>query len=419
MASLTLASLTMASLTTALKYFLSVFSTILETIEDLYLFVESHFDTQRDFEKMDDFLDFLFKYGFKLLCSAVFAALLSLCTWYKMPLKRSSRRDLEADISKADQMIQQLVDKNSELQVVLDETVKDRNEYRNGYATLATKNIVLGNRIISLSDLQPRCDELESELERSEARCLGLEDSLALLQRVRQYENEDRKLDRQRMKLNLDEDLAAVKKERDRAIAARKKEFNMKNDEVTLLKTKLEQQKAKFEVQLAEQSRQIHAAKLDLKNERLNYEELEKEFRELNGLEPEEEGNDVEPEEEENDIEPEEEANDAEPSKAKDEDGDDETTELEISLDTTAEASVDEASVDTDTNDRLRTSTIPQEELTGHPACSSPVVTESNRLSNMVDDDSSEIAQKELTGDPACSSPVTWPMWVSNIWSAK
>lgn len=35
----------------------SILETTLETIEDIYLFVESHYDRDRDFEKIDDFID--------------------------------------------------------------------------------------------------------------------------------------------------------------------------------------------------------------------------------------------------------------------------------------------------------------------------------------------------------------------------
>lgn len=45
------------ALTMAFQGFLFVFSTILEIIEDIYLFWESHYDRQRDFEKLDDFID--------------------------------------------------------------------------------------------------------------------------------------------------------------------------------------------------------------------------------------------------------------------------------------------------------------------------------------------------------------------------
>lgn len=44
----------MSSLNIALEFLFFVFSTILEAIEDVYLFIESHFERQRDFEKIDD-----------------------------------------------------------------------------------------------------------------------------------------------------------------------------------------------------------------------------------------------------------------------------------------------------------------------------------------------------------------------------
>lgn len=47
----------MAFFTTAFEILFFVFSSILEIIEDVYLFVESHYDRDRDFEKIDDFLD--------------------------------------------------------------------------------------------------------------------------------------------------------------------------------------------------------------------------------------------------------------------------------------------------------------------------------------------------------------------------
>lgn len=51
----------MSSLTVALEFLFGticfVISTIMETIEDVYLFIESHYDRQRDFEKLDNFTD--------------------------------------------------------------------------------------------------------------------------------------------------------------------------------------------------------------------------------------------------------------------------------------------------------------------------------------------------------------------------
>lgn len=263
-----------------------------------------------------------------------------------MPLKRSSRRDLEAERHNADRTIQQLVDNNSKLQAMLDETNKDRNSIWHDYGVLATQNTILENRFAQLQlkpDLQPKCYELELELELSETRCFGLEESLARSKMLRQEEDSERKalttqaqraklelrwvknklrLDIQCMKLDFDEDLAAVKKQRDRAMAAMPmsayqlhKENKVKNDEVTLLKAALEEQKAKFEAQLAEQFQQIQGLKLDLKSEQLNFKELNENYLELAGLEQEED------------------ENDAEPSRAKDEGGDDEITVLKISLD--------------------------------------------------------------------------------------
>lgn len=46
----------MTFLTMALECFLFIFSNISEMIEDAYLFVKSHFDRQRDFEKRDEFI---------------------------------------------------------------------------------------------------------------------------------------------------------------------------------------------------------------------------------------------------------------------------------------------------------------------------------------------------------------------------
>lgn len=47
----------MLYLAMAFEILFFVFSSSLDTIKDLYLFWESHFDRQRDFEKLDDFMD--------------------------------------------------------------------------------------------------------------------------------------------------------------------------------------------------------------------------------------------------------------------------------------------------------------------------------------------------------------------------
>lgn len=41
----------------AIPILLSVLSTIVETVEDVYLFWESHYERTRDFEKIDDLFD--------------------------------------------------------------------------------------------------------------------------------------------------------------------------------------------------------------------------------------------------------------------------------------------------------------------------------------------------------------------------
>lgn len=46
----------MSLLKIALEFLFLSFSTILEDIEDVYLFIESHFERQRDFEKIDDLI---------------------------------------------------------------------------------------------------------------------------------------------------------------------------------------------------------------------------------------------------------------------------------------------------------------------------------------------------------------------------
>lgn len=49
-------SIKMTYLTMLFEAFLFVFSNILEIIEEVYLFAESHFDRQRDFEGVDAFI---------------------------------------------------------------------------------------------------------------------------------------------------------------------------------------------------------------------------------------------------------------------------------------------------------------------------------------------------------------------------
>lgn len=76
------------------------------------------------------------------------------------------------------------------------------------------------------------------------------------------------------MKLDQSEDLAMMKRERDRAIAALPtsqhqllKERKVRDDEVTLVKAALKEQKTKFRTQLADQSLQIQQLELDLRGD--------------------------------------------------------------------------------------------------------------------------------------------------------
>ncbi|MCJ1269021.1 hypothetical protein MMC22_008909 [Lobaria immixta] len=273
----------------AFECFLFVFSTMWEITEDIYLFVESHFDTQRDFEKIDDFLNFAIVYGIKLLCSAVFVACLTLWTWYNSPLKPSSRRDLEAEIVDALDTIQRLVTRNSELQARFDKTLEDHNSTGRDYGLLATEKIILENKLARLQlqpDLQEKCWELESSLDESQARCLDLETSLARSKRLRSDEDSERKalsMEAKQAKSELEK--IKAKMQRDKAITAVPTSVSQLHKEKTLLQATLETQKAKFEAQLAEQSQRIHQQNLDLRSARLDFEDLETQFEELAALE--------------------------------------------------------------------------------------------------------------------------------------
>lgn len=253
----------------AFECFLFVFSTMWEIIEDIYLFVESHFDTQRDFEKIDDFLN--------VSCGLAWT------------LKPSSRRDLEAEIVNALDTIQRLVTRNSELQARFDKTLEDHNSTRRDYGLLATEKIILENKLARLQlqpDLQEKCWELESSLNESQARCLDLETSLARSKRLRRDEDSERKalsMEAKQAKSELEK--IKAKMQRDKAITAVPTSISQLHKEKTLLQATLETQKAKFEAQLAEQSQRIHQQNLDLRSARLDFEDLETQYEELAALE--------------------------------------------------------------------------------------------------------------------------------------
>lgn len=244
-----------------------------------------------------------------------------------MPLKRSSRKDLEAERDDALNTIQQLVVRISELEAMAEKTLADRNATRHDYGLLSTEKTVLENKLARLQsqpDLQAKCWDLESSLERSQAQCLDLEQSLERSKRLRRDEDSERKalskqakrarselievktslrLEMECLKADHYENLAMMKKERDQAKAALparlvqlQKENKVRNDEMTLLKEIRKAQKTKFEAQLAKQSLQIKRLEHDLKGERRDFEDLEKMYEELAASQQREEAHGAEPE---------------------------------------------------------------------------------------------------------------------------
>ncbi|MCJ1271301.1 cingulin-like 1 [Lobaria immixta] len=180
----------------AFQGFLFVFSTILEITEDIYLFWESHYDRQRDFEKLDDFIDLCLSYGLKLLCSAFFAACLALWTWYYPPLKHASRRDLQAERDNAINRTKQLEYENLDLKALSDKMREKQYSTQHEYGLLATANLVLENKLAFLGsqpDLHSKCSDLESSLELYQEQYRHLEESLERSKRLRRDEDCERK----------------------------------------------------------------------------------------------------------------------------------------------------------------------------------------------------------------------------------
>lgn len=90
-------------------------------------------------------------------------------------------------------MTQQLRVKNSKLQAQTDEALKDRNSYRGDHGLLATKNIILENKLHrSASSLKAKCLELETQSD-LKAKCLELEASLERLKQLKRDEDSERK----------------------------------------------------------------------------------------------------------------------------------------------------------------------------------------------------------------------------------
>ncbi|MCJ1426742.1 hypothetical protein MMC29_004645 [Sticta canariensis] len=166
-------------------------SSFLEIIEEVYLFVESHYERARDYEKIDDFKESAIRAGFELLCTAGFCALLALWTWTNLPLKHHSRKDLEGERDSALGLIQRLEARNSELEAESKKYLKDRNTYRNDYAAKATENIKLENKLAELQLQSADHADIQLRLHQSEEECRDLERSLERLRRIRHDEESE------------------------------------------------------------------------------------------------------------------------------------------------------------------------------------------------------------------------------------
>lgn len=237
------------------------------------------------------------------MCLILFVAVLRLWTWY-LPVKYTSRQCLETERDDAVDTIQQVSAQNSELlaqiselQLMNDKTLKDRNSTRHEHGRLATEKIILENQLAQLqiqlqtqSDIEARCLELEASLERSE-------ESLERSKRLRLDEDSERKalssqatrakeeLEEVKTRLMLKvevlrvdhrEALNLVKKPRDAAVAALPtssyrlhRQLEAQKDEISLLRTDLAAQKTKLGAQLPEQPLQSSAPKVDTESKRL------------------------------------------------------------------------------------------------------------------------------------------------------
>ncbi|MCJ1464846.1 myosin, heavy chain 13, skeletal muscle [Pseudocyphellaria aurata] len=177
----------MISFAKAFEILFSIISYLLEITEDVYLFVESHFEREREFEKIDDFIAFTLRCCFKLSCLAVFVALLAFWTWRNLPLKHVSRPDLEKERGDALILVKELEAQNLALEDDLVKTLADRDAYRRDYAGIATDNVILINKLNQL-ELQPdRKNELESTLVNLEDQCRDLEHRLDRSRRLRHH----------------------------------------------------------------------------------------------------------------------------------------------------------------------------------------------------------------------------------------
>lgn len=244
-----------------------------------------------------------------------------------MPLKRFSRQDVEAERDDALNIIQQLVVQISELEAMSEKTLADRNAKVHDYSLLATEKTVLENKLARLQsqpDLQAKCWDLKSSLERSQAQCLDLELSLERSKRLRRDEDSERnalskdakrarselievktslRLELECLKADYNENLTMMKKQRDQAKAALparlvqlQKENKVRNDEVTLLKEIQKAQETEFEAQLDKQSLQIKKLERDLVSEQRKHDELEKIYKNLADSKQQEEAHGAEPE---------------------------------------------------------------------------------------------------------------------------
>ena len=272
-------------------------------------------------------------------------------TWCNSPLKRSSRQDLEAERDDALNLIQQLVVRISDLEAISEQTLADRNVILHEYSLLTTEKTVLENKLARLQsqpDLQAKCCDLKSSLERSRAQCLDLEISLERSKRLRRDEDSERnELSQQAkrarselrevkaslrlkfdwLKAEFDENLARTKKQRDQAQAALparlaqlRRENKDRNGEVTLLRELLKAQKTELEARLHGQSLRIKQLERDLMSEQRNHQELQKIYKNLA------------------DSKQQQDAHGAEPETVMDEELQNEIRELRISLDSKAEA---------------------------------------------------------------------------------